>query len=152
MTAEFPLAVHALVYLCHTKRVTSSQELAENICTNPARVRKVMKLLCRAGLLEAEHGKGSGYLYCPQSEQATLAAVLRALQETPISMNWRSGDLDRECLVSSGMGAQMDHIYAQMNQQCFEWLDTVTIAAVSTHIFGTGKEAQIEYTSVRKSV
>ena len=34
MTAEFPLAVHALVYLLHTNRVTSSQELADNICTN----------------------------------------------------------------------------------------------------------------------
>ena len=42
MTAEFPVAVHALVYLLHTGDVTSSEKLSDNICTNPARVRKVM--------------------------------------------------------------------------------------------------------------
>ncbi len=31
MTAEFTVAVHALVYLLHKNTVVSSQELAENI-------------------------------------------------------------------------------------------------------------------------
>jgi Rrf2 family protein len=140
MTAEFPLAVHALVYLCHTQRVTSSRELADNICTNPARVRKVMAKLCRAGLIESERGQGSGYLCRPDSEQVVLGSVFRALEEEPVSMNWRSGDMDRECLVSSGMGAVMDGIYTRMNLQCFRWLDTITIADVGRQIFQRRKE------------
>ena len=39
MTAEFALAVHGLVYLYHRGEMVTSEELAQNICTNPARVR-----------------------------------------------------------------------------------------------------------------
>ena len=45
MTSEFAIAVHALVYLNHKGETVSSEALAENICTNPARVRKVMAKL-----------------------------------------------------------------------------------------------------------
>ena len=34
MTSDYCVAVHALVYLNHKAKVLSSEELAENICTN----------------------------------------------------------------------------------------------------------------------
>ena len=48
MTSEFGIAVHAMVFLHHKGDMVSSEVLAENICTNPARVRKVMAQLKRA--------------------------------------------------------------------------------------------------------
>lgn len=45
MTGDFCLAIHALIYLDHTDGIISSEELAKNICTNPARVRKVLSKL-----------------------------------------------------------------------------------------------------------
>ena len=42
MDSSFNLAVHALVCLSHSGRSLSSEALAENICTNPTRVRRVM--------------------------------------------------------------------------------------------------------------
>jgi len=135
MTAEFPVAVHALVYLLHTNRVTSSRELADNICTNPARVRKVMARLHGAGLVRAGKGKGSGYETLPDAGCISLDAVLLALGEQPISMNWRSGDMDRECLVSSGMGDAMDQLYAALNETCRNRLRAETIGSVSDIIF-----------------
>ena len=61
MTGEFAIAVHALVYLNHKKEVLSSDELAANVCTNPARVRKVMAKLKKAGLLSTKEGAEGGY-------------------------------------------------------------------------------------------
>ena len=52
MTSDYCVAVHALVYLNHKAKVLSSEELAENICTNPARVRKVMAKLKKAGFVK----------------------------------------------------------------------------------------------------
>lgn len=135
MTAEFPLAVHGLVYLLHTNRLTTSTELANNICTNPARVRKVMAMLHRANLIQAGRGKGSGYCCMQHTGAVTLKRVLLALHEEPISMNWRSGDMDQECLISSGMGALMDGIYQHLNGQCMDYLDEVTIADLCNQIF-----------------
>ena len=45
MNGDHSLAVHALVYLDHRATHLPSQILAENICTNAARVRKVMRPL-----------------------------------------------------------------------------------------------------------
>ena len=69
MTAEFPLAVHALVYLYKSGKVTTSNELAENICTNPARVRKVMTLLKNSGLISSGRGKDSGIWWVWRGEE-----------------------------------------------------------------------------------
>ena len=62
MTSEFSIAAHALVYLYHKDTTLSSEQLAENICTNPARVRKVMAQLKRAGLVATKEGIDGGYL------------------------------------------------------------------------------------------
>ena len=57
MDGSFNLAVHALVCLSHSGRSLSSEALAENICTNPARVRRVMAGLKRAGMVETREGQ-----------------------------------------------------------------------------------------------
>lgn len=135
MTAEFPLAVHALVYLLHKGTTISSQELAVNTCTNPARVRKVMSKLHRAGLVDAGRGKGSGYQAKENCAELSLSRVLSALEEDPIDMNWRSGDMDQDCLISSGMAGIMDGIYDKLNGVCRETLSGISIGTINDTIF-----------------
>ena len=134
MTAEFPTAVHALVYLGHKGCTISSAELADNICTNPARVRKIMAKLCRAGLAKATEGRSSGYASVAGYEKITLRAVAAALGEEPVCIGWRSGDIDRECLISSGMAEEMDKIYARLNGRCMEELGKITVESVSDDV------------------
>lgn len=140
MTAEFSLSVHALVYLLHKGTVASSQELAENICTNPARVRKVMAKLHRAGLVDSFRGKGSGYRTRPDSAGVPLDRVLSALKEEPVMVNWRSGSIDKKCLLASGMGDVMDGLCANMNTACHRQLEAVTLGDINQLIF-SGKRA-----------
>lgn len=61
MNSEFIIALHALAYLRHRNTKVSSEELAKSICTNPARIRKVMAKLKKAGLLETREGNSGGY-------------------------------------------------------------------------------------------
>ena len=136
MTSEFTLAVHALVYLYHKQSLVSSAELSENICTNSARVRKVMSKLHKKGLVESLLGKGSGYRAPAGAERFTLDIILSALDEQPISMSWRSGDIDRNCLISSGMGGIMSDIYDDLNRCCLERLATMRIGDINARIFG----------------
>ena len=56
MNGLFCVAVHALIYLDKRGCLLSSEELAANICTNPARVRKVMAKLKKAGLVTTRTG------------------------------------------------------------------------------------------------
>ena len=60
MNSDFIVAVHALVYLNHKADIVSSEALAKNICTNAARVRKVMAPLKRAGFVTTREGNVGG--------------------------------------------------------------------------------------------
>ena len=140
MDSTFSLAVHALVYLNHKNCVLTSEELAENICTNPARVRKVMAGLRKAGFVETKAGQVGGYRFAAAAETLTLKQVAEALCVRFVDAAWRSGDVDMECLVASGMADIMDVIYQQLDRQCKERLQTITIADIDRKVFGRGKE------------
>ena len=135
MNGDFSLAVHALVYIYHKQKPQDSEELAVNICTNPARVRRVMARLAAAGLVRPLRGGHGGYAL-PESAAPDLATVARALDARPVQVVWRSGDADMDCRVASGMAALMDGIYQQMNDIDMDYLSGISIADINAQLFG----------------
>ena len=77
MDSSFNLAVHALVCLSHSGRSLSSEALAENICTNPTRVRRVLAGLKKAGMVETREGCDGGYRLTADPATLTLRHLLR---------------------------------------------------------------------------
>lgn len=136
MTSAFSVAVHALVYLNHRAISLSSEVLSENICTNPARVRRVLSQLKKQGLVETKEGIDGGYRFVLPPEKVTLQQIAAALEAEFVGAAWRSGDTDMECLVASGMADIMDGIYADLNRLCCDHLKTITIADIDKKIFG----------------
>ena len=131
----YSIAVHGLVFLNHKAESVTSEQLAENICTNPARVRKVMTKLKRAGLVETREGHVGGYSFHKKPEDVTLAEVGRAMECVFVDTNWKSGDTDMNCLICSGMAGVMDDIYHQLNERCYQKLEAITIADIDDIIF-----------------
>ncbi len=136
MNSDFNVAVHALVYLQHKACTLSSEELAENICTNAARVRKVMSKLRRAGMVKSAEGAVGGYALEQPTNTITLAAIADAIDCSFVGSSWQSGDTEMECLVSSGMGDIMDGIYRDLDQLCRKRLRGITIDDIHWEIFG----------------
>ena len=137
MSSDFCLAVHALVFLNHKACVVSSEELADNICTNPARVRKVMARLKKGGLLQTREGSEGGYQAAPGTAALPLSRVAQALDVRFVETNWRSGSTDKPCLVSSGMAGVMDDIFGTLDAGCRERLSHITIGDINGKLFGT---------------
>lgn len=140
MTGDFNLGVHALVFLNHKGDYQNSEQLAENICTNPARVRKVLSALKKASLVETREGGGGGFRFILPPEQVTLCQVADALETRLVSAGKASGSVDMECLIASGMGALMDELSAELEQLCRERLKITTIADMDRRIFGDGQK------------
>lgn len=134
MKSDFIVAVHALVYLFHRGCLASSEELAENICTNPARVRKIMGKLKKMGLITTREGHVGGY--CPKTglEKVTLYEIARGMDTVFVDTKWRSGNEDTQCFISSGMGRVFDRIYGELNDLCMEHLKTVTLGDVTRQV------------------
>ena len=141
MTSEFTVAVHALVFLNHRQSTQSSEAVAENVCTNPARVRKVLSCLKKAGLVETKDGIDGGYHFTGNAEAVSLRMVADALNAAFVSASWRSGNPDMDCLIASGMDGVMSSIYRELDESCRVRLEQISIADIDRQIF-TGKCAE----------
>lgn len=139
MTSEFTVAVHALVYLNHRHDVQSSEAVAENVCTNPARIRKVMSGLSRAGLVETKKGIEGGYQFVKKPSQVTLRMIADALNVSFVSAGWRTGDPHLACLIASGMDTVMRNLYRDLDEGCKTRLGQITIEDIDRQIFGAAQ-------------
>ena len=135
MNSEFSVAVHSLVFLNHRGTTLSSEELAKNVCTNPARIRKIMAKLKKAELVATKEGIDGGYHFIRDPSTVTLREVSEALEMRFVSATWQSGDTDMKCLIASGMAPIMDDIYGQLDQLCQVHLDSITIQMIENRIF-----------------
>lgn len=135
MTSEFSVAIHALVFLNHKNITVSSELLAKNVCTNPARIRKVMGKLKKAGIVMTKEGLDGGYHMGKPASVILLSMIADVLDVEFVSASWKSGDQEKSCLISSGMGDVMDGIYQDLNQLCKNRLESITIADVEKQIF-----------------
>ena len=144
MSSNFCVAVHGLVYLYHSRGTVSSEELAKHICTNPARVRKVMLMLKKQGLVLTREGKDGGYSCISEAGGITLKHVAEAT-EMHFAEGFRGGrgclgmngdpvplpgleEMDMDCLNASGMAQVMQELYEQMDALCMERLSRITVA------------------------
>ncbi len=135
MKSDFIVAVHGLVYLNHKGCITSSEELAKNICTNPARVRKVMAIMKQMGLVTTKEGHIGGYCPCPSLGRASLAQIAGGLDTVFVEAKWHSGSDKMRCLVSSGMAGIFDSIYKNLDINCKKELSKITIQSIEKQIF-----------------
>lgn len=135
MNSDFCVAVHAVVFLNHKKTMCSSEQLSENICTHPARIRRILTKLRKNGLLESEdNGSKGGYIFTKDPEACTLADIAKAMEINFIDPAWRSGNSEMDCMIASGMGEIMDQVFAELNEQCYRRLDKITITDVEKRL------------------
>lgn len=134
MTSEFAIAVHALVFLDRSNATIASEKLADNVCTNPVCIRRVMGKLKKAGLIETREGMGGGYRIAKANSDITLRQISDALENTLVKASWRSGNPDKKCLVASGMSAVMDELVTGMNRSCNDYLERITIQKVEERL------------------
>mgnify|MGYP003235928740 FL=1 len=141
--SSFSIAVHALVYLNHMEKVLSSEELAQNICTNPVLIRKVMSKLKKAGLVDTKGGNSGGYIFIADADKLTLDQVAEVIDAKFVGSPRRSGDMNKECLIASGMGEIMQNIYRQLDENCKKSLHGITVADIDRKILKHGMEPAV---------
>lgn len=93
MNSDFTIAVHSLVYLAYLPdHMASSESIAENVCTNSARIRKMMSCLRNNGFVKTKEGVGGGYILDCNPQEISLADIYIAVSHGTLKPNWCTGD------------------------------------------------------------
>ncbi|WKB36135.1 Rrf2 family transcriptional regulator [Terrilactibacillus sp. S3-3] len=131
MNSEFTIAVHSLVFLANAPgRLAKSELIARNVCTNPARIRKIMSALRKEGLVRTKEGLGGGYMLDCDPDEVTLAQVYRTVSCEALKLRWCAGDLQEDCPVSSNIKTVMNQIFDDAEIYMGEYLDRITIGSI----------------------
>lgn len=135
MNSEFVIAVHSLVLLAYRPDgMATSEEIAENVCTHPARVRKVLSCLRKLGYIDTREGPGGGYRLLGQPSDITLADVYRALAAGSLAPSWCSGDPEKDCVVSSNMAEVMNAVFCGADRQIEQYFEGITIGGMLSQV------------------
>ena len=135
MNSEFTIAVHSLVLLAYLPgRMASSETIADNVQTNPARIRKVMGVLRRSGFVETREGMRGGYRLAVEPGDVTLGDIYRAMAAGSLMPGWCSGDPEMDCVVGSNMRTVMNGIFCSAEKRLEEYFDGITIQTVLAQI------------------
>jgi Rrf2 family protein len=131
MNSEFTIAVHSLVLLAyHPGKMASSDYIAENVSTHPARVRKIMGLLKKKGYVTSKEGVGGGFILNIDPEQVTLGEIDRLTSVGTLQPNWCSGDTKMPCVVASNIEEVMAKVFYDAEQHLTNYFDRLTISKV----------------------
>jgi Rrf2 family protein len=135
VNSEFTIAVHSLVLLSYTSdHMATSETIAHNVCTHPARVRKVMGMLRKAGYVDTKEGIGGGYLLNCNPDDVTLADVWRTVAAGTLKPHWCSGDPGNNCMVASNIQTVMDCVFGQAERHLESFWSEWTISSVLEEI------------------
>jgi len=138
MNSEFTIAVHSLVYLAHLPdRMASSEGIAANVDTHPARIRKVLGCLRKAGYVATREGTGGGYWLRHDPAEVTLAEIYRLMAWGSLQPSWCSGDPEMDCPVGSNMQQVMNQIFCQAERHLESYFSKITIADILNQIHGS---------------
>ena len=76
VTSAFALAAHAVALLAFRgENGATSALIAASASTHPARMRRVLGMLVRAGIVSGREGAGGGYVLARSPDEITLAEV-----------------------------------------------------------------------------
>jgi Rrf2 family protein len=148
--SRFAVAVHALTALAYRgvrgEAWTSSEKLAESIRTNPVVARRAVAALARAGLVEAQPGRGGGARLARAPGDIPLSAVYRAVEG--LDRGLAHGVLapnpnppNRRCPVSCAVPRALGPVFAAVEDAVDQALGRTTLADVVAQVGPGGAPA-----------
>ncbi|HEY8470273.1 MAG TPA: Rrf2 family transcriptional regulator [Longimicrobiales bacterium] len=140
VTSSFALAAHATALLAFAgDEGATSSLIAASASTHPARVRRVLGLLVRAGIVRGREGAGGGYTLARPAREITLAEVFRATRGAGPLLPLHPQPPNAKCPIGAGITAALtavdDELSAALRgaleHRTVAWLTDQAVAAAS---------------------
>jgi Rrf2 family protein len=112
---------------------TNSEVIAKSLCTNPVVVRRLLKNMEHAGLVEIRPGKDGGVQFRRDPYEITLDEIYRAIEDETDVFALRAGG-NPNCPVNIRMRDLLSPIFAATNDAVEATLKPVTLGSLAKTI------------------
>jgi Rrf2 family protein len=121
-------AVHIMSFIAHAGDAgTTSEIIARSLQTNPVVVRKILKLLERAGLVALRQGRHGGVTLRRPASRTTLGQIYKAVESESGVFAMR-GRVHEGCVVASAMKRRLGPIFNAANDAVEQALSKTSVA------------------------
>lgn len=137
-SGRFAMAAHALAVLAQSAEGYPSAYLAGSVNTHAVFLRRILRDLVSAGLVEAKEGRSGGYRLARPPSRITMAEVYRAVEpDGPLAPS--PAEPNARCPVGAGMRAAFSETASAAEQGLLEALSGKTIADLSRRALRHGR-------------
>jgi len=139
-SGRFAMALHALALLARSDEGHPSDYIAGSVNTHAAFLRRVLRQLAAAGLIQAREGRGGGYRLARPAKAITLAEAYRAVEpEGPLAPS--PCEPNPRCPVGAGMRDAFDLTAAAARRGLEASLAGRTVADLTGLALRRGRQA-----------
>ncbi len=139
-SGRFAMAAHSLALLARSEEGHPSALLASSVNTHAVFLRRILRDLVSAGLVEAREGRSGGYRLTRPAERITLAEVYRAVEpDGPLAPS--PSEPNCRCPVGAGMRAAFADAARAAERGLLAALADRTIADLARSALREGKRA-----------
>jgi len=142
--SRLAVAAHALAWLGLNQRLgnelSTSDEVAGSVNTNPVVIRRLLGELRDAGLVETRRGAGAGWRLARDLGEITLLDVHDALVPTPLFGLHRATP-NQECPVGYGIRPVMSRVFDDVDEVVRQRLARTTLVDVLTEVLAAKGES-----------
>lgn len=135
MNCRFTMAAHMLGMLACAEREAkcslTSESMARSIQTNPVVVRRLLRDLARAGLVETKRGVGGGVSLARGPEDITLRDVYEAVEEDAELLGRYPTGPSQSCDMAPMVAEYLEGVVGRAETAFKQSLESTTLAMMS---------------------
>lgn len=131
--SRLTIATHALAWMALNERdgakLTTSDQIANSVKTNPVVIRRLMSDMAKAGLIESRRGAAAGWRLAKSPERISLWDIEEALGPEATFALHRNEPSD-SCPIARGIRPALTPIYARVDVAIRRELESIDLADV----------------------
>lgn len=129
MNSDFTLAIHSLTLLAlQPDRMSTSDAIAESAGVHPVRIRKVLSLLKKHGIIQSKEGTGGGFIFALDLSEVNLFDIYKITSDGALQP--KCPDSNAQCIVGANMQKVLFSIFIGAEKFLGEYLKDYTIKEI----------------------
>jgi Rrf2 family protein len=131
--SRFAVATHIMTGLSlqPSNDWVSSRYLASSVNTNPVVVRRILRDLQKANLIQTHAGKNGGARLRKKPEKITLLDIYSAINEGP-TFAYNPSDTNKKCALSCSMKQLLEPIFTLADTAVANELKKITLSTIKS--------------------